>query len=207
MIDALYRHLLEELQLALPRTGSSHMNKELMVNVEVELLQGKYVPQVPRNYPSGNGEKMGLRTLRASSDTAYLGTRIRAGTTTLHVRPENRSLNSQAVVLICLGKDPAYQTVAEPVKAVTVKDTAMVVLQDNGVVSAGYVLPPIAAVASWHPPGKEGFGGWPYSKRDSDVDAVLKRMLEPFGLQHQETLAIIPPLVMLAKKVYSRSKD
>lgn len=208
MIEDYLNIIMSKLYNIEPIKTSSHLPQQIIEPIEKELLLDKaYIKGKPEDYPSGRGERLGLRSLKKPTNATYLQMLLRVGITTLHIKDSQTKQNLDAVVLAYTGEAETKDIVG-PAKAHLVKEAAYTALLENGVISASYFtatnLPVYPVhVISWYPEGKEGHAGWPYPKDKLEVSDRIKEVLAISGTsEDSKAFRALPDLVMLAADTY-----
>jgi len=207
MIEDTYALMMARLQNVRPTGHSSHMPQFMFEPSEVELLDmGRYVERTPDSYPTGLGEQQGLRSIRNASKAQHLNMELRVGMTTLHICEKGVKENLEAIALTYMGGSETFHV--GPARALTANAVTLVLLLGNGVVTALYrqSTSPFGHVISCRPPGKEGYAGWPYPTKPSDILGPLESQVSCHG-DSTETKAFkaLPELVMFAIDVHKQS--
>lgn len=207
-----YLLLLDELGDVGDPISSTHLPGHVVEPIERELLElGRYVHRTPQGYPADLAERHGYRRLSKSRNGLYHDKPLRVGTMTLHVGERDAAASVESLCMIYMGETTRKRLLENsPVQGVASAEVGMVLLHDNGVISAFHLdgfREPIQAIAnSWSPEGKEGYGRWPYPERKEQVYDTLDRIARFAGQAEGRTFAALPDFVMLAKRVHEKAR-
>jgi len=211
MIDTYLPLINARLNNVRPLGLTSHFPGKIVESIEQmfltdDLNEGRLHPSHPldRVERETKGRKM-VYPMKAS----YLNMDLRIGRVMLHVKERNSTQNLEAIAMAYVGERKDLKFKDSKTKMVRSAACTVVMLLNNGVVSAYYAVGnfPIAHVTSWHPdPGRRPDYGWPYPESDVDVKNMLEQATSHSGI-FTETKAYkaYPHLVMLAVDTHRKA--
>lgn len=219
MIERILRNISAKLD-DIEYTGKScHVPEYAVYGIEVDLIACSdllFEKNIPRSYPTGDGEKVGLRSVKFAANAVYRGKKIRIGTTEFHIAEQNTQKNVNAVIMLYLGE--ANEGINyHNVKGYGATEMGGTTITENGAVSIKYLSADTTKhsfVKSYFP--KESIDGNknPYPKYSGQITDHIKLDLIHRGfpkssilhLIRNKTFKALPDLAMLFVDAYKELK-
>jgi hypothetical protein len=213
MIEHLLKQLTETLDKVTFTNGTCHVPDRMFSYAEQELLLNlPYKKRTPPTYPADRAEKLGARSIKFPFDGIYHAIRLRGGLTELHIASAITEHPIKGIALLYMGEAETLNVIAEA-KMHLSDDGGVVLLLDNGVISASYASSKMESYViahSFHPPENSTLADKPYPTSELEIDGIMKLPLIVRGMspddikQATDTKAFraIQDLVLLCKDVY-----